>query len=132
MNQEKKSEINKLLKLAIPKDWKWSLAVDDHHSTIVLNIYSAPVDLVTEYVSKKYEEDTKQDLMRAGYVNVNPYSWYEHFDGELLKTFEKIFSALNLNNYDRNYLQGDYSDGDVGHYVDVNIGKFGKRFEVTK
>ena len=45
MNQEKKAKIAAALKTVVPKGWKYSLAVRNH-SSIVMNIKSAPVDLV--------------------------------------------------------------------------------------
>lgn len=48
MSQEKKAKIAAKLKQVIPHDWKYSLAVH-HHSTIILRISAAPVDLVANY-----------------------------------------------------------------------------------
>ncbi len=126
MNQQEKAQINSLLKQAIPGTWKWSLGVR-HNSTIVLNIYSAPVDLVAEYASGLGGE-LQAEIIKKKCVDVNPYTWDKHFAGELLETFTKIFAALNLDNHDNSDPQSDYFD--VGHYVDANIGKWDKPFEV--
>ena len=128
MNQEKKTQINALLKQAIPIDWKWSLAVRNY-STIILTISSAPVDLVAEYVAARCSDEVRRDCIANRYVDVNPYYWQEHFTGELLDIFTKVFAALNLNNHDHSDIQSDYFD--VGHYVQVNIGKWDKPFNAV-
>jgi len=127
MNQEKKTQINTLLKQAIPANWKWSLAVR-HYSTIILTISSAPLDLVAEYAAERYTAEERAECIANKHVDVNPYYWQEHFTGELLDIFAKIFAALNLNNHDRSDIQTDYFD--AGHYVKVNIGKWDKPFNV--
>jgi hypothetical protein len=115
MSQEKKAKIAKLLKDVVPKGWKYSLKVD-HYSTIVMNIRSAPVNLLSEY---------KDDRT---YLSVNPYYPENSFSGKRLETFRKILAVLNTDNYDRSEPQCDYFD--VGHYVKINIGQWNKPFEV--
>lgn len=120
MSQEKKVAIAAQLKTIIPHGWKWSLGVD-HHSTIVLKIRSAPVDLLADV--QWYNE------ARQTYANVNPYHWAKHFKGDVLSIFERIFTALNTGNWDRSDIQSDYHD--VGHYVEVRIGEWNKPFVIT-
>lgn len=129
MDQEKKAEIKKLLKQAIPARWKWTLGVR-HYSTIVLTISTAPVDLLTKYIEREsaVSDDIRRETEASRYIDVNPYYWREHFTGDLLVTFGAIFAALNLNNHDNSDIQTDYFD--VGHYVNVKIGKWDKPFQV--
>jgi hypothetical protein len=131
VDQSKKAKIQAELKKAIPADWKWSLAVR-HHSTIVLTIRSAPVDLVAAYVANedRMSSEVRASILRKQACNVNAYYWREYFTGELAETFSRIFAALNIDNHDRSDSQSDYFD--VGHYVDVSIGRWDKAFEVTK
>lgn len=127
MNQERKAKIKEALKQAIPSDWKWSLAVR-HHSTIVLNIAAAPVNLVAEYANRRCSDEVRASMLQSMSCDVNPYHWREHFEGDLGTTFDNIFAALNDGNHDRSDLQTDYHD--VGWYVDVNLGRWNKPFEV--
>lgn len=120
MNQEKKKEIAQLLKNIIPLDWKHSLSVR-HHSTIVLTIRSAPLDLLTIA--------TEGDECKREYCTLNEYHLNKHFDGELLELFQKILKALNHNNFDKSDIYTDYFH--VGHYVDVKIGGWEKPFICT-
>lgn len=123
MSQEKKAVIAGELKKVMPKGWKYTLAVR-HHSTIVLTIKSAPVDLLAAIA--RPSESTR---VNSTYADVNHYHLDKEFSGDLLKTFEEIKAALNIGNWDRSDLQTDYFD--VGHYVDINIGRWNKPFEVT-
>ena len=122
------------LKAVMPKGWKYSLGVDNH-STIVLTIASAPVDLIAEaqkvvksrlldwQIAQGYADKTKPTEM-----SVNHYHLDGAFTGALLATFKKIVAALNLDNHDRSDLQSDHFD--VGHYVEINVGAWNKAFVV--
>lgn len=118
MNQEKKSKIAAELKKVMPKDWKYSLSVHNH-STIVLTIIAAPVDLVA---ACKYQNKDN------GHVGINNYYLQDAFDGELLEIFSKAKDALNIDNFDNSDIATDYFH--VGHYVDMKIGKWNKPFQV--
>jgi hypothetical protein len=129
VNQERKAILAAEVKKVMPKDWKYSLSVR-HHSTIVLTISAAPVDLMAEYnrhVSESWKRrgDTYQP---SSYAQVNEYHLDGCFSGDLLKTFTAIRDALNVGNHDRSDIQSDYFD--VGWYVDICIGKWDKPFQV--
>lgn len=133
MSQDKKAKIAAALK-AIPelKKWKYSLGVH-HHSTIVMNIRSAPEDLISNIATRfreqpRYEESNVQYLESKRYHQVNIYYPENQFSGKLLETFKKIIAALNIDNHDNSDLMTDYHD--VGHYVNINIGQWNKPFEV--
>lgn len=125
MSQENKAKIAVALKEAIPADWKWSLAVRDH-STICLTISRAPVDLIANYANHGMDEARRAAAVRKGHVDVNQYWWKDHFSPELVDVFTLIFGALNLGNHDRSDSMTDYFD--VGHYVNVSIGRWDKPF----
>jgi len=131
MDQEKKSKIAAALKLAIPKTWKYSLGVR-HHSTIVLTIASAPVDLIAEWnknakAQAEWKNEARLFSPADGYVQVNHFYLERAFDKHL-SIFEAIRNALNLDNHDRSDITTDYHD--VGHYLSINLGKWDKPFLV--
>lgn len=129
MNQEKKAKINTALKAIMPKDWKWSLSVR-HHSTIVLTIASAPIDLLA-IVNAKCAENCKSigmDFQPNTSAEIS-YCWKKMFTGELLDLFSKISAALNIDNFDNSDAMTDYFH--VGHYVDLHIGRWNKPFTCT-
>ena len=125
VSKELKAKIAAELKTAIPKGWKYSLAVRNY-STIVLTISSSPVDLIRAHAASPYF-----DPETATYVEVNPYHWKSHLsDPEVADVFGKVFAALNTDNYDNSDVQTDYFD--VGHYVALHIGRWDKPFTVTQ
>jgi hypothetical protein len=129
MSQEKKVQIAAELKKVMPRDWKYSLGVR-HHSTIVLTISSAPVDLMAVYnkrVAESWERRGDKHTPQT-YAQVNEFHLDTQFSGELLDVFERIKLALNVGNHDRSDIQTDYFD--VGWYVDINIGRWDKPFQV--
>jgi hypothetical protein len=125
MPQETKAKIAAELKKVIPKTWKYSLAVRDH-STIVLTIASAPVDLM------QIVRDNREHGKRDDYAQLNQYYLDREFKGnaEMCELFEKIRDTLKgADFYDNSDSQRDLHD--VSHYININLGKWNKPFIVT-
>jgi hypothetical protein len=127
MSQARKAGIAAELKRVIPRGWKYSLAVQ-HRSTIVLNITSAPVDLLGQLKAvsaQRAAHGQREDyLAHASHARLNPYYFRE--SGLDIDVFAPIFEALNRGNHDRSDTMTDYFD--VGWYVEVNIGRWDKPF----
>ena len=115
MDQSQKQEIAAELKKVMPAGWKWSLSVKNY-STIALTISQGPKELT--------------QCLRDGedYRQVNEHYLDREFSGKTLSTMKKIKSALNLNTFDHSDSQSDYFH--VGHYVNINIGKWDKPYIV--
>jgi hypothetical protein len=130
MNQERKAQIAADLKKVMPKGWKYTLSVR-HHSTIVLTISEAPIDLLgirNKRVAESWERRGDKYTPET-YAQVNEYHLQNEFEGELLATFQRIKAALNIGNHDRSDAMTDYFD--VGWYVDIKLGRWDKPFKVS-
>lgn len=137
MNQEQKKVIHSLLKEVIPKSWKWSLAVQDH-STIILNIREADIDLIALCHQFFYDIFFIRltCVMAEGVGNTKPIKKpcytvgssevHRYFIGEHKDLFERINKALNHGNYDRSDRMSDYIN--VGFYSEIRIGRWDKPF----
>lgn len=123
MNQEKKAKIAAALKAVVPADWKYSLAVR-HHSTIVMTIRECPIDLIAAYSDRREDQTTPRKSL-----DVNPYHYKGVFTPEVEAVIVKIMECLNLDNFDKSDITTDYFH--VGHYVDLNIGRWDKPFVCT-
>lgn len=125
VSKEKKARIAAALKGIMPAGWKYSLAVRDM-STVVLTIYSAPFDLLGAFKASPYF-----DPKTATYLDVTPYHYRSQLEDEAVAdVLEAIFGALNTDNHDRSDPMTDYFD--VGHYVELRIGRWDKPFRVTE
>lgn len=113
MNQVRKAELAKEIAKVIPPNWKYTLAVR-HHSTLVLTIRQADVDLLSEnlVVRERNFDSTCRHL--------NEHNLSGEYEDKLLKIFESIKGAMNVGNWDKSDIQSDYFD--VGWYIDINIG----------
>lgn len=138
MSQEKKAKISPVVKSILKKyGVKGSLSVR-HHSTLVLNIKSGPIDFVENYIvtdskvfhGNKMSEDQIAYIRKNQSVDVNPYWFKEHFSGVALSFLKEIFVAMNQGNHDRSDIQTDYFD--VGWYIDVHIGQWKKPYALVK
>lgn len=120
MSQENKAVLSKEIAKVVPPTWKWTLAVR-HHSTLVLTVREADVDLIGEDQSWQ-----RRNEPRPTYCRLNEYHLSGHYDGKLLKIFEGIRAAMNVGNHDRSDVQSDYFD--VGWYVTISIGDYKSPF----
>lgn len=126
MNQELKKEIAVKLKTVISSDWKYTLSVRNH-STLVLTIRQAPVDLLCHINAVQVELGMPHPVhIIDGYCTVNHYSLDRQFKGDMLTLFKRIDEALNWGNHDNSDPQTDYFD--VGWYTDILIGRWNDQF----
>lgn len=124
VDQAKKSRIAANLKKVVPAGWKYSLAVRNH-STIVMTIASAPFELLKAFKASDYFNP-----QTATHVDVNVYHYDKWIEDQCVaEVMGQIVDALNTDNHDNSDLMTDYFD--VGHYVDLNIGRWNKPFVCT-
>ncbi len=110
MNQDKKRELAPAVKKVLKKyGVKGTLAVR-HHSTLVVNLKSGKVNF---------------GIDRA---QVNPYWIKEHWEGDAQSFLMELKDAMMTGNHDRSDIQTDLVD--VGWYIDINIGKWDKPYQV--
>ena len=129
VDQGKKARIAAALKKVVPAGWKYSLAVRNH-STIVMNISQAPVDLLgqaQQFNDRRAEQRGDEPYQVGGYLQVNPYYVGETFGDD--HPLVAIKEALDLENFDKSDLMTDYFH--VGHYVEINVGQWNKPFVCT-
>jgi hypothetical protein len=131
MSQEKKAKIAPKVK-AILKRYavKGSLAVRNH-STLVLNIKSGTLDFIKDYNETVAARPGGFRLGEPaeGYLDINRYWYDEHFSNKVIKKFlGEVLAVMNEGNHDNSDSQTDYFD--VGWYVDVNIGKWNRPYQL--
>jgi hypothetical protein len=132
MDQAKKAQIAAELKKVMPKDWKYTLGVDNH-TAIVLNILKAPIDLLA-MINKL----NAQLAFRRGqpvhvvkeHFQVNEYYLENSFEGETLEIMQKAKAALHSAGYfDHSDSMTDFSH--CAYFISINVGKWNKAFEYT-
>lgn len=113
VSKEKKAKIVAAVKAVLPKGWKATFAVR-HHSSIVCTITEAPKSVECDYIA------------REGFTlgAVNTFHPQYSFEGKTLDTVKKIIAALNTDNFDKSDSMSDFFH--VGHYIDLNFGKWDK------
>ena len=133
VSQELKSKLAPKIK-AICKKYKVkaSLAVR-HHSTLVLNVQSGSIDFIKNFNETIDSRGAAYHANRfnpaEGSIQVNPYWYQDHFSGKAKAFLSEVLPAMNEGNFDKSDIQSDYFH--VGWYVDVNIGKWNKPYEVV-
>jgi hypothetical protein len=124
IDQQRKGILEVEIKKVMPTNWKYSLRIN-HHSTLVLTIRQADVDLIKENMISQ-----ERDKGLLSYVSVNEHNLQGAYSGKLLKIFEGIKGAMMIGNHDRSDIQSDYFD--VGWYVTINIGEYDSPFRYVK
>ena len=138
MNQERKARIATALKPILAKyGVKGSLSVRNH-SSIVLTLKSGKIDFIENFINtdanvmhgRKMGQDQIDYLRKNQTMDVNPYWFQEHFTGSAKAFLTEAFQALKSADwYDESDAMTDYFN--TAYYVDVNVGKWNKPYEVT-
>jgi hypothetical protein len=135
MNQDRKALISKMLKPILKKyGVKGTLSVRNH-STICLTLKSGKIDFIANsnrvcgnnpyQVSRGFKPNT------GNYCSVNQFWFHEHYDGDAKAFLTEAIDALkSADYYDRSNAMIDYFD--TAYYMDINIGRWDKPYEVTK
>ena len=133
VSQELKSKLSPAIK-AICKKYgvKASIGVDNH-STLVLNIRSSKIDFFGIY--NKVAAAKPGFTERGGYLakdslQVNHYCIDECYTGQAKSFLSEVINAMNVGNFDHSDSQTDYFH--CGWYVNVNIGRWNKPYELVK
>ena len=138
MNQERKAKIATALKPILSKfGVKGSLSVRNH-SSIVLTLKSGKIDFIENFiktdansiVGRKMDQSQIDYLRKNQSMDVNPYWFQDHFSGDAKAFLTEAFKALKSADwYDESDAMTDYFN--TAYYVDVNVGKWSKPYEVT-
>ena len=124
MNQERKAQRAPVIKAICQRyGVKATLAVRNH-MTLVLNIRQGRIDFLGNY-----NRVTGRSAERS--LDVNPYWYQDHFDGEAREFLKEIIAAMyGTDYYDRSDAMTDYFD--TSHYIDVNIGRWNQPYALEK
>lgn len=124
VNQEMKKRVADALKPVLKRyGVKGTLSIRNHHA-LILTVKSGKIDFVSNLVG------TNDIKVRDNYLQVNPFWYQEHFNGEARDFLSDAFTALKSANwYDRSDAMIDYFD--TAYYIDLNIGRWNKPYEVT-
>lgn len=132
VSKEMKAKLSPAIK-AICKKYgvKASIAVR-HHSTLVLNISSSPIDFINnfnEVNSKRPRPDHLPFQPAKESIDVNPYWYHEHFTGVAKDFLTEVIPAMKGPEFfDHTDAQIDYFH--CSHYIDVNIGRWDKPYQL--
>jgi hypothetical protein len=134
MSQEKKAQLAPGIKAVLKKfGMKGSISVNNH-STLVCNVSEGPLDIIGnmyEIAMKKPDTFYARDKApKPNHIQVNPYWISENYSGKVLQFVQALKDAMDVGNHDRSDIQTDYFD--VGWYIDINIGKWDKPFQLTE
>lgn len=132
MNQERKAKRAGIIK-EICKRYgiKATLSVRNH-STLVLNVKSGPIDFISNYKETQVGRVSAfvSENQEIRYIDVNPYWYQDHFSGQAREFLSEAIAALYGDDYfDESDAQVDYFH--TSHYIDVNIGRWDRPYELT-
>lgn len=106
-------------------------------SAIKVNISAGALDFIGNF-----NKTTSDPMNILGYnhrprdnekvtnLSINPYHYKNHFTNNCLGFLQECMEILNEGNHDNSDIMTDYFD--VGWYVDINIGKWNKPYQLIK
>ena len=117
-SQERKALLSPAIK-KLCKEYgvKASLSVH-HHSTFVINISAGDIDFFGDCRDKRSDD----------YMTINHYWYQDHFTGKSLEFLNKLVPLMMVGNHDNSDIMTDYFD--VGWYIDINIGRWNKPYQL--
>ncbi len=122
MSQERKKElvagVKAMLKEKYPNIKIKATYSVQNHSAIVMTIRECNIDLL---------QDCGEYGKENGYIEVNRYHVRNHYSGEVANLLQDCVDCLNKGNYNNSDIMTDYFD--VGWYVYVYVGSYGKPFK---
>ena len=135
MNQQKKLCIAGALRKVVPADWQCTLSIDNCKLSIIMEIQAA--QLRAELQRGQFSnllmrpDDARRciEALEQGEVSclhLNTCHIEDEFPDEITALMVKIVAALNTGNYDDSHVMADHFD--VGHYISLRIGDYGKPF----
>lgn len=115
-SQERKAELSPAIK-ALCKEYgvKTSLGVDNY-STFVCNIWSSSIDFLGD--------------SGADHIRVNDKHIESHYTGIAREFLLKLRELMMIGNYNNSDYYTDYFD--VGWYIDINVGKWNKPYQLIQ
>jgi len=134
INQEGKTKLAPGIKAVLKKyGMKGSISLR-HHSTLVVTISEGLLDVISnmyEIAMTKPESYFARDKApKPNYMQVNEHWIGDNYSGKCKDFLEALKDAMNVGNHNRSDIQTDYFD--VGWYLDINIGKWDKPYQLTK
>jgi hypothetical protein len=133
VDKETKAKIAPVIKALCAKyGVKGSLSVHNH-STLVLSIKSGKLDFIGNFNNTVAAHCGAAERVNpaVGSIDVNPYWCHEHFTGKVKDFVVAAVAALKGPDYfDKSDMMSDYFH--CSHYVEINIGKWDKHYELTK
>ena len=126
-------KIRVALKNEMPQ-YKFSV-VRDWHGSVTISMMKGPAFAEFEYFDRYAGEYKKGTLgQNDGYDQINTYHTGDFYGKENAKIFDKIVqiakTAPTKKWYDDSDAMTDYFD--TAFYIHLNVGKFGKDYEVVK
>jgi hypothetical protein len=133
MDQEKKAKIAPEVKRICAKyGVKGSLSVD-HHTSLILTIKSGVLDFIGN-ANAVLAQDPRALAQKSqplkDYIQVNTYWYHEHFTGVVKEFLGEVINAMNDGNWNKSDIQSDYFN--VGWYLNINVGRWNKPYELVK
>jgi len=107
----------------------------NNHSTLVVNLKSGKLDILTnwyETVTKKGTTNDYGDIMeKPEYIQVNEY-WIDHNYSNTVKDFlnELVDAMKGPNYFNHDDTQSDYFHR--SHYTTINVGHYNEPYTVTE
>jgi hypothetical protein len=131
MDQERKQKLAPQIKRVLKKYGMKGTIATQHHSALVVNIKSGPLDIIGNMIQMDAENQGYwKDREVPTNIQVNEHWIERNYSGEVLDFLTEIKEAMDgcpeFQNHNRSDLMTDYHD--VGWYTYINVGRWDKPY----
>jgi hypothetical protein len=135
VSQDTKAKLAPAIKAILKKyGVKGSLSIR-HHMSLVLTIKSGKIDFIENYIKTDAEKSWGQpmseyrveSMRKERALDINTSWYHEHFSGKAKAFLEEMIDAMKGPDFfNHDDAQTDYFHR--SHYIDINVGKWGKPY----
>ncbi len=136
MSQENKKALAPQIKAVLKKyNMKGTIGVR-HYSTLVVNVKSGALDIIGNMMENiPVDHFYTENAVTPTSIQVNTYHIGSSYTGKVADFLTELKDAMmstedgSVANHDNSDIMTDYFD--VGWYIDINVGKYDKPYELT-
>lgn len=132
ISQEKKTALASGIKAVLKKYGMKGTIATRNHSTLICNVSSGPLDIIGnmfDLAVARPDSHYSRNPTRPSHIQVNTHWIRDNYTGVVKEFVQELKDAMDIGNHDRSDIQTDYFD--VGWYIDINIGKWDKPYQLT-
>lgn len=129
VSQERKAELAPRIKQVLKKYGLTGSISVRNYSTLVVTISKGPIDFIGNSNEVYKEQNGVEYPYDEQYIQVNEFHIERTYSGIAREALLELKEAMTVGNWNNSDIYTDYFD--VGWYIDINVGKWNKPYQLA-